>query len=266
MLKRRTLFFGILALSLGLCGAFFNQRWLESRSFQNGDQQVEKIAETVPVVIVKHELPVGELVRSLQLATVDWPIELTPKGTFRSVEEVVDRVPRRALAEGEPVLESTLLPSGTEAGLSPIIAAGKRAVAVKVDEVIGIAGFIKPGAMVDVLATIRERRGAKVDAFSKVILQGVKVLAIDQSLERHAEGNPELVSVVTLEVSPVDAQKLAFAAHEGKLQLALRNPSDEDEVATRSVNAGALRGTAGARRARSSVEVIKGLDVSNKRF
>jgi pilus assembly protein CpaB len=265
-MNRRALIFGLLALTLGMAGAYLNYEWLtkqhpETRTLT---ETVEVGPQTVKVIAAKTDLAVGSEIRDLQLGTVEWPAGLVPPGAFHEAEAVLNRIPRHAIHEGEPVLESALLPLGSEGGLSPIIGEGKRAVAVKVDEVIGIAGFVKPGARVDVLATIRSRVSSQ-SAFSKVILQDIKVLAVDQTLEKANAGDPKLVSVVTLEVDPQESQKLAFAAHEGKLQLALRNPADSEVVRTSSVSSSSLRG-GGARGPSSSVQVIKGLDVSHKKF
>ncbi len=266
-MHRRALVLAVLALSLGGCGAFLNYRWLEARANAGAPQIVEKAPATVPVIVAKTAIGVGAPLRDVQLASVDWPASFAPEGSFHRIEDVVSRLPRRALGSGEPVLEASLLPVGSAAGLSPIIAPGRRAVAVRVDDVIGIAGFILPNSIVDVLATIHDRTHVGSDSFSKVILQGVKVLAIDQSLEERSGADPKLVSVVTLEVTPPEAQQLTFAAHEGKLQLALRNPGDAVEVTTSSVSAGNLRGSASpAFRPQARVEVIKGLDVSNQKF
>lgn len=265
MRNRRVLVFGALALAFGLCGAYFNYSWLSTRESASVTHVVEKNVTLVSVVTAKGDLAAGEPLRGVQLSTLEWPETHLPPGAFVSIEDVEGRVARRSLLEGEPILESALLPVGTAGGLSPIISAGKRAVAVKVDEVIGIAGFVKPSAHVDVLATIRDRSRSR-ESFARVILQDVKVLAIDQTLEKGVSGEPEQVSVVTLEVTPSEAEKLTFAAHEGKLQLALRNPADMEVVGTKPVNAKTLRKTKSTPRRSSRVQVIKGLDVSNKNF
>ena len=136
-----------------------------------------------------------------------------------------------------------------------------RAVSVKVDAVVGVAGFVKPGARVDVLATLRR---AGQPNFSNVILQDVRILAVDQTMEQLDDGKPELVNVVTLEVDTEQAQRLVHAAHEGRLQLALRNPGDERLVETRAVGPQDLFGPAPRQPqtrkspSRPEVEVIRG--------
>ncbi len=267
MFNRRALLFGLLALTLGLAGAYLNYEWLSAQAPKTVTEIVKAGPVTVEVVTAQADVGAGEVIRDIHLTAVDWPRDLLPPGALVAPARAEGRVSRRSIATGEPILETALLPEGTEAGLSPIIGDGMRAVAVKVDEVIGIAGFVKPGARVDVLATIKNRRGGTGATYSKVILQDVKVLAIDQSLEKVEAGEPQLVSVVTLEVGPADSQKLTFAAHEGKLQLALRNPADGEEVRTRSVTSATLRGAAPKRKVnKTHVEVIKGLDVSRESF
>lgn len=266
MANRRVVLFGALAIAFAVCGAYFNYSWLSSREPEVVTQTEVAGLELVTVVTAKADLAAGESLREVQLTTRDWPKSHLPPGALLRIEDVQGRVARRSLLEGEAVLESALLPIGSASGLSPIIAEGKRAVAVKVDEVIGIAGFVKPGAHVDVLATIRDRTRNAQGSFARVILQDVKVLALDQALEKGANGDPESGNVVTLEVTPEEAQRLTFAAHEGQLQLALRNPADEQVVGTAAVNARTLRHTARPPRRSTNVQVIKGLDVSSKNF
>ena len=267
MLNKRALIFGLLAVMLGITGAYTNFKWIESQRPATVTETIEVAARTVDVVIARTDLGAGKVVRDLELTTVAWPEDLVPEGAFVDLDAVTDRVPRRVIAQGEPVLASALFAEGSEAGLSPMIASGHRAVAVKVDDVIGIAGFVKPGARVDVLATIRTR-GQSRDSFANVILQDVKVLAADQTLEETTSaGAPKSVNVVTLEVTPRQAEKLTFAAHEGKLQLALRNPGDDATVNTYSVNATSLQKRAPKKtRKTRKVEVIKGLELSKRNF
>ena len=268
MLNRRALLFALLAVALGLGGAYVNYEWLKTQTFQPLQPVKQLIEGTIPeavtVVTANADLAVGEPIRDGQITTVNWPKDLIPPGALLAESEADGRIPRRPVAKGEPILETALLPQGSAGGLSPIIGEGRRAVAVKVDEVIGIAGFVTPGAHVDVLATISER-GRSNSSFSKVILQDVNVLAVDQTLEQVNGGDPKLVSVVTLEVTPAEAQKLTYAAHQGELQLALRNPSDDKVVRTSSVSSSTLRGYPSTGSSRK-VEIIKGLKVSSKSF
>ncbi|MFP8870043.1 MAG: Flp pilus assembly protein CpaB [Myxococcota bacterium] len=265
MVNRRPLIFALLALSFGLSGAYVNYQWLNSRADFVAPASVSVATETAQVRIARTEISAGHEILDKAVESVKWPLDLLPPGAFVGDDSPLGRVPMRTIAAGEPILESALLAEGAGGGLSPIITEGMRAVAVQVDEVVGIAGFVKPGSHVDVLATIRDRRG-EGSTFAKVILQDVKVLAIDQSLEeKSTSAEPKLVSVVTLEVTPANAQSLAFAAHEGQLQLALRNPTDTKSVRTSAVSAASLRGYT-ARIYRNRVEVISGVDVVTERF
>jgi pilus assembly protein CpaB len=269
MQNRRAIMFLILAVALGVGAAFTAQRWLE----QQRQQPMGGPATTQPVAVMRADLPVGQIVHSRELATVDWPIAYVPQGAHSDPAQLEGRVARRPLAAGEPVLESALLPQGSAAGLVSVIDPTRRALSVKVDPVIGVAGFVTPGAHVDVLVTIARPDG---DPVSKIVLQDVEVLAIDQKLEEAKEGEPELVQVVTVETSPTDSEKLTHAAHEGRLQLALRNPTDREIVETHSVGVAEVLGDrrpAPKLAARSAprapgvaVEVIKGSQVSVQSF
>jgi pilus assembly protein CpaB len=175
---------------------------------------------------------------------------------------------------GEPVLAMALFETGTSGGLRAVIDPGRRAVSVKVDNVIGVAGFVTPGARVDVMATMRRVDRERAIPYAKVILQNVRVLAVDQKLEEAKAGDPELVSVVTLEVTPLQAEHLIYAAHEGRLQLAMRSPGDQEEIKTRSVSVAEVLGSEEPKRrvARAaangggSVQIINGSQLRTSRY
>jgi|SRR5215468_3097342 len=271
MQNRRALMFLVLAVALGAFAAFTAQRWLE----QQRQQPIAAKAATQPVAVMREDLQVGQVVHERALATVDWPTDFVPQGAHSDPAKLEGRVVRRPLASGEPVLENALLPEGARAGLVSVIDPTRRAISVKVDPVVGVAGFVVPGAHVDVLVTIERSKGEGT-RWSKAILQDVQVLAIDQKLQEAKEGEPELVQVVTLETSPQEAEKLTHAAHEGQLQLALRNPADHDFVETRAVDSDdvlnerkpepRIASHPVARRAGPAVEVIKGSQVSVQSF
>ena len=143
------------------------------------------------------------------------------------------------MVANEMVLESKLAPVGAGAGLPTVIPAGMRAVSVKVDEVIGVAGFVLPGTRVDVLVTV-EAPEEDSEPVTKLVLQNVQVLAAGESIQRDSEGKPQNVTVITLLVSPDDAEKLTLAATEGLIQLALRNVMDQDSVRTVGSDVGSL--------------------------
>jgi pilus assembly protein CpaB len=268
MQTRRGLIFLALALVLGLAAA-----WTAMRLATNPDVAEAGPSPTTPVVVARTDVPVASSLLREQLAAVDWPADHVPSGALTSVDQAAGRIVRRPVAKGEPVLEAALFDPGSAGGLRAVIAPEYRAVSVKVDNVIGVAGFVTPGAHVDVLATIRRVDRERALPYAKVILQDVRVLAVDQKLEEVKSGDPELVNVVTLEVDPIQAEHLIYAAHEGRLQLALRSPGDDAEVATRSIGVADVLGgqesvkTASApRRAGTSVQVIKGSSLEVKTF
>jgi pilus assembly protein CpaB len=271
MQNRRGFLFIALALVMGLGAA-----WIATRLTSSPAAARTAPLKTTPVVVARADVPVASSLMREQLDTVDWPSRHVPNGAIQSVDQAVDRIVRRPIASGEPVLEAALFDPGASGGLRAVISPEHRAVSVKVDNVIGVAGFVTPGARVDVLATIRRVDLARPLPYAKVILQDVRVLAVDQKLEEVKSGDPELVSVVTLEVDPMQAEHLIYAAHEGRLQLALRSPGDDEQVATRSISVADVLGgkqrvksakiARAPSRPRTAVQVIKGSKLEVKTF
>ena len=269
MQNRRGLIFLGLALLLGVVAAGVAQRWMTSHALKAPD-----VVETGKVIVARVDLSIASSLTERQLDAVEWPKAHVPNGAFFDTNALEGRVLRRPIAAGEPVLDSALFEAGAEGGQAVVIAPNRRPVSVKVDSVIGVAGFVKPGARVDILATVRRIDQQKPIPFSKVILQDVRVLAVDQQLEEARDGDPEVVNVVTVEVEPSEAEHLIYAAHEGKLQLALRTPGDDELVETKSVGVADLLGgkPAGTRkpaqlaRRSTSVEIIRGAKVETKTF
>jgi pilus assembly protein CpaB len=276
MQNRRGIIFLALAVLLGIVAAWAAQRWLERQR-----PVVTEGVEMTSVVVARVDIPIGTSIQSVELETVSWPAKFRPAGGFSQPSMLQGRVLRRPVAAGEPILEGFLLPEGAGAGLRSVIEENRRAVSVKVDSVIGVAGFVTPGSRVDVMATLRAIHEEKALPYSTLILQDIPVLAIDQRMEEAREGEPQLVSVVTLEVDPEQAEKLIYTSHEGRLQLALRNPSDHAEVEVpiigvadllgdgRSQQVAASKSRPGPRRktrATTDVTVIRGSSVSVKAF
>jgi pilus assembly protein CpaB len=266
MQNQRGLLFLGLAILLGIAAVFVAQRWLADR-----EASEPRASETVAVVVARVDLAVASTLSERQLDTVQWPKAYLPKGAFTSVEAAQSRVLRRPLIAGEPLLESALLGVGSAGGLPVLISPKHRAVSVKVDPVIGVAGFVKPGAHVDVLVTARRVDRPKAIPFSKVFLQDIRVLAVDQTLEQVKNGEPKPVNVVTLEVDPKQAEKLTYASHQGKLQLALRNPTDDEKVQSDSVGVADVLGEKRRKRTlkagpTTTVQVIRGSSVKVKSF
>jgi len=256
---------GFLFLSLFLAAAAGYSNWLYLDAANSGGPSSAEPAALRDVVVATTDLAISDGINSLMLGVVQWPEELAPSGSFRSVAEVVKRVPKRHFSQGEPILETGLFAEGALGGLSPLIQDGRRAMSVQVDEIIGIASFITVGSSVDVLATMR--RTIENEAFTQVILQDVRVLAVDRTLEPRKADSDERVSVVTLEVAPVQAKKLAFAAAQGSIQLALRNPSDNETASGASVSAPHLKGeTVQSDGSFGHVVVLRGLTRSVETF
>src|SRR5215210_8430497 len=170
------------------------------------------------VVVAKVAINPGEKLIAEQLEAVQFPRGATPDGVFESPEKLVGRVAVVTIAAREPVTDFKLAPEGSTGGLSAVIPEGYRAMTVKVDDVIGVAGFLQPGTMVDVLTVIEPTSNSSGNPISKIVLQNVKVLASGQNLDKPKDQRePETVKAVTLQVTPEQAEKLALASSEGKL-------------------------------------------------
>jgi pilus assembly protein CpaB len=178
------------------------------------------------VIVASRTLELGTLIRESDLRMGDWPGTL-PHGALLRKEDVVGRGVMAAIYDGEPVLESRLAPKGAGAGLAATIPAGMRAVAVRVNEVVGVAGFVVPGMRVDVLIS-GNPPGAQSSAgmVSRTLLQNIEVLSAGQNFQKDAEGKPVQVQVVNLLVTPEQAEILSLASNETRIQLVLRNPLD----------------------------------------
>jgi pilus assembly protein CpaB len=190
------------------------------------------------VAVAKVAIPLGSKIVAEQIMVVQFPKESTPDGAYDSAEKLAGRVAVVNIAAREPITEARLAPEGTAAGLSAVIPEGYRAMTVKVDDAAGISGFIMPGTMVDVVVTIDPAEGAaRQDPVSKIVLQNIKVLANGQNIDKpEDEREANSVKAVTLQVTPEEAEKLALASAEGKLQLVMRNQIDQGDEKTPGVN------------------------------
>jgi pilus assembly protein CpaB len=218
------------ALIFGVLAAVSVSRYLSSA--QAYTKNLNKIA------VAKVPIPIGSKIIPEQIMVVQFPKESTPDGAFESPEKLAGRVAVMNIAAREPITESRLAPEGTAAGLSAIIPEGYRAMTVKVDDAAGISGFIMPGALVDVVVVIDPREGSGMqDPISKIVLQNIKVLANGQNIDKPKdEREANSVKAVTLQVLPEQAEKLALASSEGKLQLVMRSQIDQGDEQTPGVN------------------------------
>ena len=197
------------------------------------------------VAVAKVAIPLGTKIVPEQLMVVQFPKESLPDGAFEAPEKLAGRVAIVNIAAREPITESKIAPEGSSGGLSAVIPEGYRAMTVKVDDVVGISGFIMPGTLVDVVVVIDpDDQSNQKNPISKSVLQNIKVLANGQNIDKpEDQREANSVKAVTLQVTPEQAEKLALASTEGKLQLVMRNGIDQgDEQTTGVTKRGLLTG------------------------
>jgi pilus assembly protein CpaB len=229
---------GVLAIMSGGIAAYAALLYLQARPIRiaSGQGQIE----TTKVVVAARDLPAGSLLGPNDVKTVEWPSKSLPEGIADSQEALMGRGLIRPVDTNEPILKSKLAEPGVGGGLSVTIPEGMRALSIKVDEVIGVAGFVLPGTRVDVILVITPTGNR--EPISRVILQDVPTLTAGQTTTTDEQGKPLTVSVVTLLVTPGDAEKLALATTQGRIQLALRNTLDQEKVETNGVRVASLLG------------------------
>lgn len=238
--QRRALIIVALGGLIGLVTSLWAYQWLQDITEQTR-LDMEAKGRTIPIAVAAADLAWGEVLADDAVRMVPFPADTVPAGHFASADTLKGRVVIMDVKQHEPILESKLAPATvTSGGVAAVTHPEKRAVAVKVDDVVAVGGFIKPGDRVDVLTTVR-RPGKTDDPVTKVVLENVRVLAMGQDTERTAqtdkaaknqESKLSIPSVMTLEVAPDEAEKLALASTEGKVQLALRNPQSVIAVTT----------------------------------
>jgi pilus assembly protein CpaB len=206
-----------------------------------GKPQTAGAPQGVPVVVAKDDLQLGTQLKPEDLAVVQFPAGQKPEGAFSDPNELKDRGLVVPVVKNEPILAAKLASKEAGAGLPPIIPEGMRAVSVRVDDVIGVAGYVLPNTRVDVLATASPG-GQTQDVTTKLILSNVQVITSGTRIDQDEENKPMQVTVVTLVVNPEQAERLALASTEGKIQLALRNPLDQGAPETPGIKTAALVG------------------------
>jgi pilus assembly protein CpaB len=215
----------LIGLGIAIVFALFLSTFVY-RAFQSAS--TIKPVTTEHIVVAAQPLQVGTRVDASNLRLIPWPSGEPVAGMFTRIADCANRAVITPLAENEPVLESKLAATQSGAGLPATIPEGMRALSVAVNDVVGVAGFVIPGTMVDVLVTgkVADSGHGGEQNITRTILENVKVLAAGQKIEQDREGKPQNVPVVTLLVTPDDAARLTMASTEGKIQLSLRNTVD----------------------------------------
>ena len=224
--RRRYTFVLYTAVAVAAAATFGVYRVLESAKTAN-------IVATQPVVTAVRDLPEGASIQAVDLQVGQWPVSTVPAGAFASPDSLIGRVTRVAVFTGEPMVPGRLAPTGTSPGLETKIAPGKRAMALRINDVAGVSGMIQPNSRVDVLVTLRDERGESQHQVAKLFMENMRVLSVGTRVERDSEGKPIEAPTATLEVTPEEVERLAIAANQGSIQLVLRGYGDPDSVNTR---------------------------------
>jgi pilus assembly protein CpaB len=217
-MKSKGLVFLLVAMLAGLAAVVLGTRWLQARAAGDGNR----------IAVAAVELQLGSHITSDGVRLVEWPSGSVPKGAFNDLAALDGRVAITGIQPGEPILESRLAPVGTKGGLSAVVPSGKRAITVRVNDVIGVAGFTLPGNYVDIMVNTENtgaNRNNEDQMISKIVLERILVLAVAQEANRD-ETKPKVVNAVTLEVTPEQAERLDLARSVGNLSLVLRNQVD----------------------------------------
>jgi pilus assembly protein CpaB len=192
------------------------------------------MAQTVEIVVAANDIPLGTKLEPDSVKLMRWSRDSIPQGGFTDPQAIADSFAKTEFEANEPIVASKLFMGKTTSGVMPLlIPPGMRAMSVPVDEVSDIAGFVEPHTRVDILVAVAGT-GPGEPSFSRIVLQNIEVVAVAQEIE-HVKDQPEVVKVVTLLVTPTDAEKLTLASREGLLRLAMRNYSDAKIVATRGI-------------------------------
>lgn len=242
MKSRRMLLILVLAVCSGLAAGYSALLYLRDRPTPIVQAPSR---ETSDVVVASRDLELGTVLGPEDVRVVAWPAAVTPTGFATAPEEVVGHTLNANVITNEPILSGKLAESG-QVGMVVLIPAGWRALSVAVDQVVGVAGFVTPQTRVDVILIMTPPGGG--EPTSKVILQNILALASGQQIQESEDGEPIIVTVVTVLVTPEQAEKLALAANQGRIQMALRNTTDLAIVETPGQRSSALfAGTASSR-------------------
>ena len=226
MKNKRAVLVMAVAVLFGFAAVVFASRWLLKQPGSSNGR----------ILVATTDISLGQRLAPEMFKLADWPADNLPKGAFTDPQKIGGRVLKTNLLTGEPVSEAKLAPAGTLGGLSALITEGKRAITVRVNDVIGVAGFALPGNYVDILVnTEKDNKDGAVQGrdqnISKIVLEKILVLAVAQEAGRD-ETKPKVVDAVTLEVTPEQAEKIDLARSIGSLSLVLRNQVDPQDATT----------------------------------
>lgn len=237
-MRSRGLLMLFIAALAGLAAVFMAARWMQNQGGEQGR-----------IAVANADIELGDRISAEMVRMADWPQGSVPAGSFEDPKQLVGRVLLVSMQRGEPLTEARLAPVGAKGGLSAVVPQGKRAMTVRVNDVVGVAGFALPGTYVDVMVNTQEEAGGRGDrdhSISKIVLERILVLAVAQEADRDAT-KPKVVNAVTLEVRPDEAELLDLARSVGTLSLVLRNQTDpKTETAGSGATKAAMLGLARA--------------------
>jgi pilus assembly protein CpaB len=239
-----------LSVIIAVVGSYFIFKWIERQRVPKEIVQVQ--TDAIPLAVAASDLPHGTKLTPEMLKSLPYLKESLPTGYFSKAADLVGRVVITPLKLNEPITEHKLAPTSIETGgIAAVLKNGRRAVAVKGDKVIGLSGLVNPGNTVDVLVTIEDPE--KKEQKTKIVLENIPVLATGTQIQENEKGEPAPVDVYTLEVTPEESEKLALAAAQGRIQLALRSVVDSEEIYTEGINIPQLLASYGASRPEPAV-------------
>ena len=259
MARRRGPLLLMISLLLAVFAAWVANNWIKARAVSTPVEPMEH------VITAAIDIPLGTKIEQRHLSMIDMLAGKTPSGSYHDYADVIGKVTSSGVLAGEMLLAPRLADSGAGSALAAVVSTNMRAVTVRVDDVVGVAGFLLPGNHVDVIETEHDSVGNRVKA--QTILSNVKVLAVDQTAAPDSS-QPMVVRAVTLEVTPADAETLLKGKTAGSIQLALRNPLDETDTRTKPVEEPKAPAKAPVRVARAKpvipeITVIRGTDVTH---
>jgi pilus assembly protein CpaB len=249
MKNRRAILMMALAIVFGLAAVALASRWLLRQTPGSSNR----------IVVAAADVSLGQRLTPEMLKSLEWPADSLPRGALTDATKLVGRVLKISVLRDEPLSEAKLAPAGTLGGLSALISEGKRAITVRVNDVVGVAGFALPGNFVDILVNTQAAGSGGENAISKIVLERILVLAVAQEVGRD-ETKPRVVNAVTLEVTPAQAENLDLARSVGTLSLVLRNQVDPRPGVTDGATKITLLGAHGVPAAKASAPVPPALE------